>query len=352
MLTQGSAPGVRPGARYLLLLAFCILSLWLAGCDSDLPPTQEVSEPTVEESDEIEVAQATPDLSPTSTLEPTVEDTAAPAPTEPPPPTSTPLPTATPVTPTATDTVEPTPTDTAVPPTNTAVPPTNTAPPPTNTAPAPAQPTSPPPPPTEPPPPAEPVLGTNILPNGSFEEGWYNLGGAPELQLPNGWSFDWEEGPTGYGSQPWDVWVRPETRVLPSSQLPEHERSLFIREGDHTIKMFKGNGAISFQLFRDLTLEPGTYVFEINLFPDLFSDYVNGQKIWASDPLSGEVRFILGGGGSDWILPAFGQWNTLNYSFTLAEPQTIRLGAAFRGRYALENNGWFLDQWSLKKVQN
>ena len=175
--------------------------------------------------------------------------------------------------------------------------------------------------------------------------------GAPELQLPNSWAFGWEEGPTGFGTQPWDVWIRPETRVLPYYQLPELERSL-VRNGEYTIKMFKGNGALSFHLFQDLALEPGSYVFEINVFPDLVSDYDHGQKIWAGDPTSGEVRFIVGGGGSDWILPAFGQWNTLNYTFTLSEPQTIRVGAAFRGRYALENNGWFFDEWSLQRVQN
>lgn len=29
--------------------------------------------------------------------------------------------------------------------------------------------------------------------------------GIPELQLPNGWAFEWDEGPTGFGNQPWDV---------------------------------------------------------------------------------------------------------------------------------------------------
>jgi hypothetical protein len=346
LLTGRIFPGARFSERHLLI--FCLpWLLLLVACGSDATPTPVALVAEVEATDM--VVEAATELPPTATAEPTVAETATPVPTEPPPPSSTPLPTATPVTPTATDTAEPTATDTAIPATATAVPPTEPPPP------APAQPTAPPPPPpTEPPPPppAEPVLGVNILPNSSFEEGWYHMFGVPELQLPNGWTFGWEEGPTGFGGQPWDVWVRPETRVLPYFQLPEHERSLFIRNGDYTIKMFKGNGAISFHLFRDLTLEPGNYLFEINVFPDLVADYDHGQKIWAGDPISGEVRFILGGGGSDWILPAFGQWNTLNYTFALSEPQTIRLGAAFRGRYALANNGWFFDEWSLKRLQN
>lgn len=199
--------------------------------------------------------------------------------------------------------------------------------------------------------PAAPGLGPNLLPNPSFEEGWYNLDGIPELQLPNGWDFDWDEGPTGYGNQPWDVWVRPETRVLPANQLPAAERPSFIYDGHYTLKMFKGYGAISFRLTTEVTLEPGTYQFEINVFPDLVMDYTStGQKVWARDPLSGEVRFIVGDGGSEWIFPTFGRKNTFTHTFTLSETQTLRVGVAVRGRFAIVNNGWFMDDWTLQKV--
>jgi len=195
-------------------------------------------------------------------------------------------------------------------------------------------------------------LGSNLLPNPSFEEGWYNLNGIPELQLPNGWFFEWDEGPTGYGNQPWDVYVRPETRVLSTAFLPPSEHPLYIYDGIYTVKIFKGAGAISTRLMTDVHLEPGTYVFEINLFPDLVVGYENGQKIWAPDPYSGEVRFIVTGAGTDWFLPVFGQKNTFTHTFTVAEAQTIRVGVALRGRYAIPNNGWFIDDWSLRQVAN
>ncbi len=208
--------------------------------------------------------------------------------------------------------------------------------------------------PTPPAPAPTPVPGpvsANLLPNPSFEGGWYNQNGIPELQLPNGWYLEYDQGTNPFDSAPWSDFVRPETRVLSSSMLPPQERPLYIWQGEYTVKIFKGSGAISTRLLTQVTLQPGNYRFTINVFPDLVSGYEGGQKIWAPDPFSGEVRFVVGGGGSDWILPTFGQRNTLSHSFSIGSAQTVQLGVALRGRYALANNGWFLDDWSLVKVQ-
>ena len=194
-------------------------------------------------------------------------------------------------------------------------------------------------------------LGPNLLHNGSFEGGWYHPNGIPELQIPDDWAFVWDEGPTGFGNEPWDVWVRPEVRVLPSEQLPAHERDVFIWDGNQTVKIFKGWGAISFRLTTQVNLQPGTYVLAIRLFPDLVVDYQNGEKIFADDPYSGEVAFIIDGQQSDWLLPDIGQRNQLVQLFTVTQSGTQEIGAAIRGRYALQNNGWFMDMWTLQRVE-
>lgn len=195
------------------------------------------------------------------------------------------------------------------------------------------------------------VWGGNLLPNSSFEEGDYLMGGQAELQLPNGWSFEYDEGPTGFGVEVWDVYRRPEVRVLSAEFLPAYEHALFIWDGRYTVKAFKGNGAISFRLFRDVYLEPGQYKLEINLFPDLVMAWDGDRKIWADDPESGEVRFIAPA-ADGWLRPTFGRKNSFTYPFTISEAQTVRLGAAIRGNHAIANNGWFLDDWSLRRAED
>ena len=251
-------------------------------------------------------------------------------------------------------------------PTNTALPPTATQPSaatatvaPTNTLPATSAATQPPPtvaPPTNtPPPPATATSpapsGGNLLPNPSFEGGWYHINGIPELQIPADWRFEWEEGANPLDPDPWNAWVRPEVRVLTADFLPAHEHPLFIWDGRQTVKIFKGSGSINFRLVADVTLPPGRYRLTINVFPDLVVGYTpDGDKIWAPDPLSGEVRLLGGGGGTGWMLPTFGQKNTLTYEFVLGQQQTVTVGAAMRGRWAIPNNGWFMDDWSLLRI--
>jgi len=58
----------------------------------------------------------------------------------------------------------------------------------------------------------------------------------------------------------------------------------------------------------------------------------------------------VGGYRSDWYLPRFGEKNRFSHTFTINEPQTITVGVAIRGRWALDNNGWFMDDWSIKKI--
>lgn len=207
----------------------------------------------------------------------------------------------------------------------------------------------PPPPPADNPPPPVPT-GANLLPNGSFEAGWYNLNGVPELQLPNQWLFEWDEGPTGLGSEPWDVYVRPETRVLPAAYLPDSERGLFIWDGNQTVKIFKGRGAISYRLLTDVVLAPGTYRLTVNLFPDLVASVNGDSKVWAGAG-AGEVAFRVGGQQTGWQQTAVGQRNSLSHTFTISQNQTVRLGVAIRGRYAILNNGWFMDDWSLRQIK-
>ena len=174
----------------------------------------------------------------------------------------------------------------------------------------------------------------------------------PNSSCPTAGPLEFDSGNTGFGGQTWDIWFAPEIRVLPYFQLPENERGLFIRDGDYTIKAFKGNGPISLRLLQDIALQPGTYVFRAYVFPDLVTSY-DGGKQYSGDPAAGEVRFISPSGGTGWLqFAAFGTWGNFEHTFTIDTAQTVRIGVGIRGRYALASNGFFVDDWSLQRVEN
>jgi hypothetical protein len=191
----------------------------------------------------------------------------------------------------------------------------------------------------------------NLLPNPSFEEGWTHPGNIPEIQVPVWWRLGWIEGPNPLDPAPWNDFVRPESRLLSAEFLPPEEHDLFIWDGEWTVKIFKGNGALYFWLNTDVLLPPGGYLLNINIFPDLIVGYTSeGEKIWAPDPLSGEVRFEVNGVPGQWLLPKFGQKSTLQAIFEVTHEQRVDLTVAIRGRWAIRNNGWFMDDWSLTKM--
>ena len=198
--------------------------------------------------------------------------------------------------------------------------------------------------PPEPPPPS---TGANLLLNPSFEEGYYNLYGAPELQVPNHWSMEIDE---GFGAPDTGLtYLRPESRIVPRAGLPVHEQPLFLWEGNWTLKVFKGGAPVSFRLLTDVNLQPGTYRFVANYFPDVVAGY-GGGKVWAPEANAAEVRFIQGNGGSGWRAASVGQKNTLAETFTVSTPGAVRLGVAFRAQYTQANNGFFVDDWSLQST--
>jgi len=126
---------------------------------------------------------------------------------------------------------------------------------------------------------------------------------------------------------------------------------LFIWDGNWTVKVFKGGMPISFRLFTDVYLQPGTYRFTASYFPDLVAGYSGGGKIWSSQPAAGEVAFIKGGVGG-WSPVTVGSKNTMVQDFTVSTAGNVRLGVAFRARYHIQNNGYFMDNWSLQRLSS
>lgn len=321
--------------RVAVLATLALAVVVLAGCGGETPAAEAT--PVAAAVTSAPAATWTP-------LPAAVVVTNTPAPTLPPPASPTPAPSATPLP--ASPTAEASPTPAASPTlaaTATAIPPTS--------APATAGPTRPPAtaaPPTLSP---NPTLGENLLPNPSFEEGFSNQNGIAELHAPNGWRIEYQEGPTGFGSNAWDVYVRPDVRVFPAAFLPPEEHGLYIFDGSTTVKVFREQGALSMRLVTDVELGPGTYVLEANFFADVFEKYENDHKVAPSDPNAGEAALIAGTGGTGWIANNYLARNTLKHTFTVTSAQTMTVGVGFRGRYAIANNGWFVDNLSLRQLQ-
>ncbi len=316
--------------RLIFLAAFLIFFIGCFQTNDETPvaspalPTQavavatmQIETPTAEPTDDQLPPTWTPDpldlitLTPAGQFVPTERPPATPWPTV----TNTPIPTNTPV-------------PTAAPPTVTPIPATST--------------------------PAPTVIigsGPNLLPNPSFEGGWRHPNGDPELQIPDNWRFEFTEGDNSLDPDPWNKWVRPEVRVLSPDFLPAREHDLFIWDGQQTLKVFKGQGAINYRLLTEVDLEPGRYRLTIRVFPDLVMGYSSmGGKIWADDPLAGEVSLWAASVKSPWYLPSFGRRNEFTQEFELDTAQRVTVGVAVRGRWAIENNGWFFDDLRLEKV--
>lgn len=190
-------------------------------------------------------------------------------------------------------------------------------------------------------------VGDNLLSNGGFEGGHYNHNGMAELQIPNGWRFEWKEGESGL-DQPF---FRPETRVLSKPYLPEHEHELFIYDGDFTVKVFKGYAPIDFSLLTEVHLEPGVYEMTVNVFADMVVEYTDAGKVYSPSPSAALVKMMGGSAESLWMYPTFGERNEIQWRFRVSEAGVSTVGANLRGQYGLLNNGFFLDKWSLHKVE-
>ena len=138
-------------------------------------------------------------------------------------------------------------------------------------------------------------------------------------------------------------------RDSPAAFLPPEEHSLYIFEGSTTLKVFREQGALSMRLVTDVDLQPGTYVLEANFFSDVFEKYENDQKVAPSDPSAGEAALIAGSGGTGWVANNYLTRNKLSHTFTVTSAQKMTVGVGFRGRYAIANNGWFVDKDVYKR---
>lgn len=201
-------------------------------------------------------------------------------------------------------------------------------------------------------------LGDNLLRNASFEAGAYHWNNIAEVEIPNEWGFWFAPHTTPLLPRQDQQFDRPECKVWRRDQVRPWESAHAFVAGEHGVVAFGTFKALWFRYFQDVAgLTTGQrYRLTVPVFPDLAVAFTErGERIWAPDPLSGEVRllaeagsavvadtgYIDGTGGLN-----FGQYNILTLDFTASQPG-MRLVVECRGRWGLRNNTWYLDGLSL-----
>ncbi len=201
-------------------------------------------------------------------------------------------------------------------------------------------------------------MATNLLTNDNFDDGHYHWHDLAEIVIPNGWDFWYlEDFKTRLERQDNDF-LKPETVVWDIKDAPENEKSLFFLSGNFCLKIFKGWGPLWWRLFQKVSgLNPGgTYRFTAPVYPDLVAKYESGKKVYAPDMLSGEHKLIVKTGGktfdTGWMdgnKVKFGQYNFLTLDF-VADSTEAEVTLEVRGRWGLDNNGWFVDSPMLEAI--
>lgn len=236
----------------------------------------------------------------------------------------------------------------------------------------------------EPPPVTPPATAVNLLANAGWEEGHYHpddANGYPimALQVPNGWRVNWRETagaawPNPFGAA---LFMRPEMNRLPASKLAADEQiglpQALILEGGHTLKLFKGGGALNATLITSVAAGSGPR--QLKLTVPVFADLVKGYtpkpqkaKIWADDAARRDGLFrvrvgdravtagrpewagvVAGSTAGGWLALAPGQWNTFVVNFD-APATAFDLKLDFILPFALPQNGVFLDALALTET--
>ena len=209
--------------------------------------------------------------------------------------------------------------------------------------------------------------GQNLLKNPGFEEGHFNQDGIAEITVPNGWRMHWSDRESnifdGYAQT-----ARPETVVWDIAGAPDHEKSVFWKDGIYTVKIFKGWAPIWAAMSQEVSgLEVGRrYRLVAPIFIDMVADYDAGQKIPPQDGRQGRVRLGVSPVGAGWrdesaiaysgwwtgenIYPFYQAYPTFIHEFTATEPN-MTVWIEMASNYPHPNNGFFIDTVGLYALE-
>lgn len=203
-----------------------------------------------------------------------------------------------------------------------------------------------------------PAARPNILVNASFEDGMaYFNDDTRELAVPAGWVFAFMDETTSLEQRQTAPWGRPITALINNNAVPTADRPRIFAGGIYCWKVSGTRSPVWVRLFQSVVgVTPGQkYRFTVNLLPDLIVR-THPQVAYASEPLSGEVRLAAASGGqtfdTGWKTGRevpFGRYTALTLDIT-APGNRVEVAVEVRGRWALPEGAWYMDELSLTGV--
>lgn len=204
----------------------------------------------------------------------------------------------------------------------------------------------------------------NLLTNPGFEAGYYNQDGIAQIAVPNGWRMHWLDNATFPGAENGLPAYRPETVVWNIADAPEHEQTLFFRDGAYALKVFKSWAPMYAGLSQDVSgLQIGRrYRFVVPVFIDMIEEYDGSKKVPPSRADSGMIRLGASPVGAPWrdegqitysgwwtaetVQPFYQAYPVFVWDFT-ATQENMTLWVEMVSKYPYLNNGFFLDGLGL-----
>jgi hypothetical protein len=218
------------------------------------------------------------------------------------------------------------------------------------------------PPPTEPEEPEEPEkpMPTNLLPNGSFEEGWVNDPRWPSTtQEPKLWDVAWW---TTLPNKIAPEWAYQACEGVHKSKalIPDHEEGDFFADdgGDWTYKVFGSHKAMWFSLTTKpaLTLPEGKYRLSIRVYTDVYrknENYEHFVKDFSNfDPRHAQISLMVNGTTiMPWRNLKPGTVEVITDDFDHAGG-SAEIAISLRCNWPAPNNGFWLDGMTLIALPN
>jgi hypothetical protein len=209
----------------------------------------------------------------------------------------------------------------------------------------------------------------NLLTNPGFDQGHYHQDDVAELVVPDGWYLYYIDNDTfpGCGNPPA---FRPESVVWNVKDAPEWEQDLYFLSGEYCLKVFKAQAPVYFALTQAVSgLTPGaSYRFTAQVYPDIVTDYRDGQKIRPGDIWHAEARVGWSDPDTPWPRAEdgdvnwakwfnvqnqnfqFGVYNEIWQEFRAPPSGEVRVWLECKAKWGDAENNWFMDAFSLVPV--